>query len=70
MSTVTVEKTELKSNETPTSIATLITLEKPTKYSIQRLAASRHQTISYLVNVAIEEYLKKYAESQDMVMFQ
>lgn len=71
MSTLTtIQEGPFKSKENSTSIQTCIIMDKPTKSSIQHLAALRHTTVSHLVNVAVEEYLKKCVESQREIMFQ
>jgi hypothetical protein len=36
---------------------------KPVKTGLQKFADSKHTTISYVVNTAVEEYLKKYSEN-------
>lgn len=49
-----------KYREGPTFIQTCVTMDKPIKYNLQRLAALKHTTLSHLVNLAAEEYLRKY----------
>lgn len=47
-----------------TFIKTCAILEKPLVSNLKRLAAKRHTSVSFLLNVAAEEYLRRYIESQ------
>jgi hypothetical protein len=58
----TVEK--YKRKEDSTFVPSCIMLGLPVKTNLQRLAGLKHTTLSYLLNVAAEEYLRKYIDSQ------
>lgn len=59
-----------KKKEATTFIQTCIIMDKPVKHSLQRLAFLKHATVSHLVNLAAEEYLKRNVELQKEIMFQ
>jgi hypothetical protein len=61
MSVLTTEKQTRK--ETESVVPTCVIMNKPTKFDLQILALKNRTTLSYLLNVAAEEYLKRYAES-------
>jgi hypothetical protein len=67
MSTVATE--QYGENIIP-KIQTCVIMNKPVKHNLQRLATLKHTTVSYLINEAAEEYLRKYVKSREEIIIQ